>query len=52
MKLSNVGFVESKGLRSIDHHQVHFDRESYIILGKRYLDVYWTMINQKSNEVI
>lgn len=51
-KLSNVGFVESKGLRSIDHHQVHFDRESYIIFGKRYLDVYWTMINQKSNEVI
>lgn len=46
-KLSHVGFVESKGLRSIDHHQVHFDRESYIIFGKRYLDVYWNMVNKK-----
>lgn len=48
-KLLYTGFVESKGLRSIDQHQVHFDRESYIIFGKRYLDVYWTMINQRSN---
>lgn len=49
-KLSDVAFVESKGLRSFDHHQVHFDRESYVIFGERYLDVYWTMINQKSNK--
>lgn len=50
-KLSHVGFVESTGLRSHDHHQVHFDRESYIIFGKRYLDVYWNMINQKGKLV-
>lgn len=48
-KLSHVGFVESKGLRSIDHHQVHLDRESYIIFGNRYLNVYWNMVNQKNN---
>lgn len=46
-KLPHVGFVESTGLRSHDHHQVHFDRESYIVFGKRYLDVYWNMVNQK-----
>lgn len=45
--LSNVGFVESTGLCSHDHHQVHFDRDSSIIFGKRYLDVYWSMVNQK-----
>lgn len=47
-ELPYVGFVESSGLRSIDQHQVHFDRESYIIFGKRYLDVYWNMVNQIS----
>lgn len=46
-KLPHVGFVESTGLHSHDHHQVHFDRESYVIFGKRYLDVYWNMVNQK-----
>lgn len=51
-KVSHVGFVESTGLRSIDQHQVHFDRESYIIFGKRYLDVYWNMVNQTEEPVI
>ncbi len=37
----NTLYVESTGLRSIDHHQVHFDRESYIIFGNRYFDAYW-----------
>lgn len=46
-KLPHVGFVESTGLRSCDHHQVHFDRESYLIFGKRYLDVYWNRVNRK-----
>lgn len=45
-KLPHMGFVESTGLRSCDHHQVHFDRESYIIMGNRYFDVYWTIVNQ------
>lgn len=50
-KLPHVGFVESTGLRSHDHHQVHFNRESYIIFGERYLDAYWNMTNQKSKLV-
>ncbi|WP_164123452.1 sialate O-acetylesterase [Sphingobacterium sp. xlx-130] len=37
-KVKHTGFVESVGCKSIDHHNVHFDRESYIILGKRYAD--------------
>lgn len=41
----NVGFVESTGLKSIDHHQVHFDRNSYVILGNRYADVYWNLVS-------
>lgn len=41
--LPHVGFVESTGLKSIDHHQVHFDRNSYIVLGSRYADVYWSL---------
>lgn len=39
-KMSNVVFVESTGLRSHDHHQVHFGRESYVILG----NVIWMRI--------
>lgn len=42
-KVSNVGFVESTGCTSIDHHNVHFDRKSYIILGKRYYDALHTL---------
>ncbi|MEG0889604.1 MAG: sialate O-acetylesterase [Bacteroides sp.] len=40
-KLPSIGYVETDGLQSHDHHQVHFDRESYVILGLRYMDVYW-----------
>lgn len=43
-EIPNVGFVESTGLQSIDRHQVHFDRNSYIILGNRYADVYWNLV--------
>ena len=35
-KIANTAFVESTGCKSEDHHMVHFDRNSYIILGKRY----------------
>lgn len=38
IKVKNCGFVESTGCKSPDQHQVHFDRESYIILGERYAD--------------
>ncbi|MEN8192657.1 MAG: sialate O-acetylesterase [Bacteroidota bacterium] len=44
-----TGFVESTGCTSIDHHNVHFDRESYIILGHRYFDVYSTIISNNVN---
>lgn len=35
-KIPYTGFVESVGCKSIDNHFVHFNRESYIILGERY----------------
>ncbi len=35
-KIDHTGFVESSGCASIDQHMVHFDRNSYIILGERY----------------
>ncbi|NKI27480.1 sialate O-acetylesterase [Arenibacter sp. 6A1] len=36
-KVKNTGFAESSDCKSIDQHMVHFDRESYILLGKRYV---------------
>lgn len=36
----HTGFVSTKDLRSHDHYQVHFDRNSYIRLGYRYFDTY------------
>ena len=39
-KVKFTGFVESTGCTSMDHYNVHFDRESYIILGQRYFEVY------------
>ena len=39
-KVRFAGFVESTGCKSADHHMVHFDRASYIVLGKRYAGVY------------
>ncbi len=39
-KIANTGFVESTDRSSPDQHMVHFDRKSYIILGKRYAEVY------------
>jgi len=38
--VKNTGFVESTGCSSPDRHMVHFDRKSYIILGKRYARAY------------
>lgn len=38
--IKKTGFVESTGCTSIDHHKVHFDRNSYIILGMRYAEEY------------
>lgn len=35
-RLPHTAFVESAGLRAREKHQVHFDRESLITLGKRY----------------
>ena len=50
-KIENTGFAESTGCSSPDHHMVHFDRESYIILGKRYAEVYDKIMN-KANKAI
>jgi hypothetical protein len=39
-KVKHTGFAESTGCSSPDGHMVHFDRKSYIILGKRYAKAY------------
>ena len=46
IKVKQTGFVESTDGKSIDHHMVHFDRESYIILGKRYEKIYNSLIKK------
>ena len=39
-KVKNTGFAESTDCSSPDRHMVHFDRKSYIMLGKRYAKAY------------
>lgn len=46
-KIPNTEFVSTTGLVSHDQHQVHFNRQSYIILGYRYFDVYWNHYSDK-----
>jgi hypothetical protein len=46
-KINLTGFVESKGCFSIDQHMVHFDRNSYIILGKRYAAKYEEILKEE-----
>jgi hypothetical protein len=41
--VAHTGFVESTGCASPDHHMVHFDRKSYIVLGIRYAQVHVQM---------
>ncbi|MBN1590512.1 MAG: sialate O-acetylesterase [Pirellulales bacterium] len=45
-KVTHTGFVESTGCSSPDQHMVHFDRASYIVLGKRYAKVFDTIAKQ------
>lgn len=49
--VKNTGFAESTGCSSPDHHMVHFDRKSYVILGKRYAKVYAEIV-KKGNKAI
>ena len=46
-EVANTGFVESTDCKSMDRHMVHFDRDSYILLGKRYAEVYKKMAADK-----
>ena len=39
-EVANTAFVESKGLKARERHQVHFDRTSLIIFGQRYVAAY------------
>jgi Carbohydrate esterase, sialic acid-specific acetylesterase len=39
-RVSQTAFVETKDLKSEDGHMVHFDRASYIELGKRYAQAF------------
>ena len=45
-KVENTGFVESADCSSPDHHMVHFDRESYLLLGERYAKVFSEMMSR------
>jgi len=45
-QVANTGFVESKDCSSPDRHMVHFDRESYILLGQRYAKVFSEMMSR------
>lgn len=42
----HTGFVESSDCASPDHHMVHFDRKSYIILGTRYAKVFAALVKR------
>lgn len=47
-KVKNTGFVETTGLTACDAPKYsHFDRKSYIILGKRYCEAYKKVVNKK-----
>ena len=43
-KVPNTGFVESTGGSPAAAAKVHFDRKSYVLLGKRYAEVYTDMV--------
>jgi hypothetical protein len=45
--VANTGFVESTDCKSMDRHMVHFDRDSYILLGKRYAEAFKKMETEK-----
>ena len=50
-KVKNTGYVETKGLTYCDVPKcTHFDRKSYITLGKRYCEVYEKVVKNKSKE--
>jgi hypothetical protein len=42
-KVPHTGFVESTGCSPAAGAKVHFDRKSYVLLGKRYAEVYADM---------
>jgi hypothetical protein len=49
--VKNTGFAESTDCSSADRHMVHFDRKSYIMLGKRYAEIY-SEIERKANKAL
>ena len=47
-KVKNTGVVETKGLTYSDAPKcTHFDKESYIILGKRYCEAYENLMKER-----
>ena len=46
-KVKHTGFAESTGCSSPDRHMVHFDRKSYIMLGKRYAKAYAETVKKR-----
>jgi hypothetical protein len=49
-KVPHTGFVESTGCSPSARAKVHFNRESYVLLGKRYAEVYEKLTAKDSNK--
>ena len=45
-KVPHTGFVETTGCSPAARAKVHFNRQSYILLGKRYAEVYFDMTSK------
>ena len=45
-KMPHTGFVETTGCSPAARAKVHFNRQSYILLGKRYAEVYFDMTSK------
>ena len=45
-KIKNTGLVESTDYKSVEHHIVHFNRESQMVPGKRYGKTYHSLIKK------
>jgi hypothetical protein len=49
-KVPHTGFVESTGCSPATRAKVHFDRKSYVLLGKRYAEVYADMMDKAKKD--
>ncbi len=50
-KMPHTGFVESTGCSPAARAKVHFDRKSYVLLGRRYAKVYADLMAKADNNL-